>query len=154
MKKVRNLLSITLVLLLVTITSITFAYWDFLTSNKGGNIDLGEGKTITLTDNQLAVGNLIPAGKAKTSEDVYFIDVKYDVNVSHFVEGFELVVTPQTSNELLVATVLSYEQFSESNLTKTVTIRFTLNEPVDEQSYEALQANALSYSVNFAYKQI
>lgn len=149
----KSLLSIALVLLLVAITSLTFAFWDQLTESKSGSIDLGQGKTITVEDNLAATGNLVPTDVAMAAGDVDFIDVKYDVTVSAFDPTYELVVTHTTGHALIVAEVQPFTQFALGDLSETITVRFTLTEPNDATAYNSLQASKpYNYTITFKYQ--
>lgn len=151
--KRRNLLSIALVLLLLAVTALTFAYWDELTGNKDGTINIGEGKRIEITETLEAPERkkLIPTGKIKGVNDVYKIEVKYNVSVTEVLTGFKLNVEVTEKHDLLNADVIIGE-FSEEGVAE-VTITFTLNEPKDKTAYDAIINQKLNYTVNFEYKE-
>lgn len=150
-KNYKNLLSIALVLLLVAVTSLTFAYWDQLTADKDGEITLGVGKTITIENNQLPEGNLVPHGSVTVNGDVNEIVVKYNVTASHYLSENTFTVEVTTNDPLLEAEVDTYGQFESGDLAKEITIRFTLTAPTDKAAYDALQEKELTYTVTFKY---
>lgn len=149
----KSLLSIALVLLLVAITSLTFAYWDELTGSKQGTIDIGEGKRVTITETLKVPESkkLIPATALVVGDnDVQSITVKYNVAVTELVTGYHLDVTVTTGHELLIAskTISAF-----TGKVAEVTIVFTLQEP-DATTYAAVANKTLSYTVNFDYNNI
>ena len=152
-KNYKSLLSIALVLLLVAITSLTFAYWDQLTGSKDGTVNIGEGKRVTITETLPvdADETLVPNGVVKGTNDVYSITVKYNVAVTELVNGYHLDVTVATGNELLVATP-TIGAFN--NEVAEVVIVFTLDMPANETEYNAVANQALSYTVTFDYNNI
>ena len=153
-KNYKSLLSIALVLLLVAITSLTFAYWDQLTDTKDGGIDIGQGKSITIISETVpTTKKLIPSGALKASDETYLIEVTYEVSIPEFNSNFEFQVEANTNETLLVVDV-EFVQFSETVKTQTVTLKFTLTEPTDQAAYDALQTKALAgltYDVTFTY---
>lgn len=151
--KRKNLLSIALVLLLVAITSLTFAYWDDLTGSKGGNVQVGEGKRITITDVvPTANQRLIPDGALKANEDdVYKISIQYKVEVTELVDNYELVVTATTTNGLVNVNVIN-PGFTKAKEQITVTLEFTLTMPDDKAEYDSVAGKQVGYTVNFDYQ--
>lgn len=151
-KNYKSLLSIALVLLLVAITSLTFAYWDQLTGEKDGGIDIGKGKSITISETVPTEEKLIPSGALKATGETYLIEVTYEVSIPEYNENFKFQVEATTNDPLLNVDV-EFEQFSETK-TQTVTLKFTLTEPGNLEAYNALQTKAatgLTYDVTFTY---
>lgn len=149
----KSLLSVALVLLLVTLATLTFAFWDQLTGNADGKVQIGEGKKITITETLSPEGRLIPNGAAKGANDVYEVEVKYEVELTEFVEGFELVVEGATAHEL-VNLEINHGQFTENTLTVEVVATFTLDEPANEAEYMEVAGKAITYSLTFEYKPV
>ena len=150
-KNYKSLLSIALVLLLVAVTALTFAYWDQLTQEDNGSINVGQGKRVTITET-LPVDEdkrLVPADVVMGTNDVDSITVKYNVHITEFVGGYDLDITVTPSHELLKPDV-TLGAFDENNVAE-VTIVFTLEMPNSEAKYNEVANQALTYTVVFDY---
>jgi len=172
-KNYKSLLTIALVLLLVAVTALTFAYWDQLTGSEDSTIDLGEGKTVTVTEelSQEVNTKLIPAGALQGENDVYEINYEYTVNIDQELAedalyGYNLVVTlvslddetglinieidgtTFTSETAEPSVSLTVERFN------TVEVKVTLTEPGTEAEYNALQAQGqITFELKFEIKK-
>lgn len=150
-KNYKSLLSIALVLLLVAVTALTFAYWDQLTQEDNISINVGQGKRVTITET-LQVDEderLVPVGVVMGTNDVDSITVKYNVHITEFVDGYDLDITVTPIHDLLVP-VVTLGEFDENNEAE-VTITFTLEMPNNEAEYNAVANKTLTYTVKFDY---
>lgn len=149
----KSLLSIALVLLLVAITSLTFAFWDQLTGSEEGTVNIGEGKRVTITETLAVDANqrLVPSGVVMGTSDVNSITVKYNVAVTELVTGYHLDVSVTTGHALLIANTTIGEFVNE---VAEVTIVFTLGMPADSTTYGQVANQPLTYTINFDYNNI
>jgi len=164
--KRRNLLSIALLLLLVAVTTLTFAYWDQLTANDDKDIEIGEGQTIVVNgvvDSEL---KLIPTTAVLDPlTDVYEITVTYTITLNKVnasdkvkVTLTSLTVDEDTEHAGLVNVLFGEEEVVEDEFVEltaaqplTLVVTFTLNEPANEEDYNAVANKEIAYSIEFTY---
>lgn len=153
----KKYLSIVLILLLIGITSLTFALWHKYSHDEGGDINIGDRNSITVVSEvPMTAGKLIPVGAELKDGDVYALEAEYKVTVEKFVEEYEFVVTAVILNDstgILEIVVDEFDQFAEGVLETLVklTIRFK-NPDNDTDDYDSLVAiENLKYKVTFEY---
>lgn len=144
-KNLKSVLSIALVLLLIAVTGLTFAYWDRLTETKDNTIAVGQGKAIEV---EVAVeatgGKLIPKGNVlgvgEVDEVVYKYNVRLDQEVQYplnlFVDVTDVKIGGSLENGALVDFEISQNSETINNTDVLVTVIVTLNEPDDEPDYQ------------------
>lgn len=172
----KSLLSIALVLLLVAVTSLTFAYWDQLTGEGTGSIDLGEGKTVTVSQ-EITAGEgktLIPADALQGANDVTEIKYTYNVNIDqaldpNALDDYELVVnlTELTDTTGLINVNIEGTPLTNAGIntpvklavdsTNTVVVIITLTEPTGttaEDDYATLtNGTPITFKLSFEIKK-
>ena len=144
-KNLKSVLSIALVLLLIAVTGLTFAYWDRLTEKKDNTIAVGQGKAIEV---EVAVeatgGQLIPKGNVlgvgEVDEVVYKYYVRLDQEVQYplnlFVDVTDVKIGGSLENGALVDFEISQNSETINNTDVSVTVIVTLNDPDDEPDYQ------------------
>lgn len=144
-KNLKSVLSIALVLLLIAVTGLTFAYWDRLTETKDNTIAVGQGKAIEV---EVAVeatgGQLIPKGNVlgvgEVDEVVYKYNVRLDQEVQYPLNLFVDVTDVKIGGSLENGALVDFEIFQNSetinNTDVLVTVIVTLNDPDDEPDYQ------------------
>lgn len=166
----RGILSIALVLLLVAITALTFAYWDDLTGGGNGTINIGEGKTVVVGKTVEVEENktLIPLGALQGVNDVYEVVEEFDVNIdAELAEGalagynFNVKVTDielngNANDVVVVKLVVNGEAYDAVDVSvdalqaNEVKVLVSINEPT-EAEYESVKQGKITYKIEFSY---
>ena len=153
-----------LALIMLTGSTMAFAWWDKLAVNRSESniITIGQGVNLvvaTAVIDPLTDGSLIPASAILKTGDTYQIDIDYDVNLDYAVSS-PLVLNVNVSNILIdgVADTNSYIIISvtnpgtvDNNIT-TVTLSVTIDDnPLDPAAAQAtLQGATISFDIEFA----
>ncbi|MCK9471404.1 MAG: hypothetical protein WC006_06065 [Bacilli bacterium] len=81
--RTKNLLSVALIIMLIAITGLTYAYWDGLSNDAGSTIEIGVGSKITVEEKVYSEdGNLIPVGAILGTNEIEQVVKEYDVVLS------------------------------------------------------------------------
>lgn len=164
--KRKNILSIALVLLLIAITTLTFAYWDELFGEKENNFTIGEGKTITITEtlNNSSGVTLIPSEALQGVNDVYEINFTYKVTVdqtlaANALNGYNFIVKLMSLSDTtgLVNLNVNGTTWTKDNVNATVstsaiaeniiTIVVTLSNPADLTEYLEIRNKEITFAL-------
>lgn len=157
----KSLLSIALVLVLVAITSLTFAYWDQLTGDGGGTVQIGEGKRIEVSAVvPVEEGRLIPADAVKGNNDKTSLTVSYNVSVTEFINGYDLdVIVNVTNDDTNVFKTTTTKTKTTDGYTVNIKFEFAKyaksgvegKDEITLAEYEKFANNPLAYTVDFEY---
>ncbi|MCK9471403.1 MAG: hypothetical protein WC006_06070 [Bacilli bacterium] len=165
-KNYKSLLSIALVLLLVAVTALTFAYWDQLTGSSNGEITLGEGQTVTVSGSAISTKKLIPTSAVLGEGDTREIEVTYTVTLKKFNSGDSvkatltaLTINGAETHSGLVNVFLDGVEVAKNEFvsvnpnsdTVVFVVKFTLDEPGDQTAYDAIKAQKIDYTITFDY---
>lgn len=146
------------VVMLVSATSLSYAYWDSLAYSTDIDINLGENTVLTVTvDGNTAEGKtLVPEGVLMGANDVDSVSFNYtaalsktpenpaDFNID-IIEDSIKIGGDDTYGYLVNITIDAPELISD---TASITITVTLSEPSDEVEYNAIAGKAITFDIS------
>jgi hypothetical protein len=166
---------------LIAMTASTFAYWDTLTKTDTPIVEIGEGTEVFVNVTLPNDRKLIPEGAIKKNnadgkEDVYYIDLVYNVNLSHTpANALDLVVKTtnvkidgdDTNASLVVISCktstddyeairvggYTYDDILVDDEAVPIVIRVELLEPIDETQYLAVANKQITFDLIFSASQ-
>lgn len=165
MKKTKLLVSIiTIIVALGGLISVSYAYWDSLSSRHENDIEVGEGMNLTVSETVAAPEGktLVPNTAILGVNDINKIELEYDTVLNkESDEPLTLVVTFENvtlgdSNEYSNLVVINITKESEtiSTTASKVFVTITLNEPSDENTYHAIKNKEITFTLNFSVEKM
>lgn len=159
-KNLKSVLSIALVLLLIAVTGLTFAYWDKLTKDENPTIDLGQGKEIVVDvivgsteDKLIPTGMVLGTGEVDEVVFTYNVrldqEVKEDLNLTVKESNVKIGVSEDEAINGLVNIDIALEASTINNTNILVTVTVTLDEPITEPQYNAVINQPITFTLTF-----
>ncbi len=159
----KRLMVVLILMLMVTSSTIAFAWWDNLSQSDNQTLLIGQGVTLEVEAVVTAPEGkvLVPKGIVMKVNDVDSIELTYNVKLDYeVIEDLDLSVIADEimigrSNEhsdlVNIEITLSQDQVNNENV--LVTVLVTLNMPVSEEQYQEIINQAITFTLRFTAKQ-
>lgn len=156
-KKSNILLSIALIIALIAITSLSFAYWDNLTKAQTYQVTMGEGtKVLTEAVATAPEGKrLVPRGSSVGIDEVEKVTLEYNVRLSKKIVGSGLKLLVSASNitigdleypELVDITFTYPDEINNENVKVLVDVILKND---DSQDYSEIFNKVIKFTLEF-----
>lgn len=160
MKRKLILSIFTFVLMFLSFTTVTYAYWNVLAITKDETIVVGQGVSLNMTVEAVApIGKtLVPAGcVVDSATQVDSITLTYNVKLSRTLTAdLTLSVTPSNvrigedaTNAGLVGFAITLGAPTVNNADVLVTVTVTLVEPESQAIYDVIINKDIKFDLNF-----
>jgi hypothetical protein len=160
MKKSLLVSALAIFMLIIGLTTYSFAYWDSLSTRQTPTIDLGEGTTLVVSATATVPNGktLVPTSVILGANDVKEIVLNYDVVLSKKAYN-DLTLSVMATNVTigndetyanLVNITINPTTTNINNDKINVTVVITLSEPEDEVAYLAIKNQPIKFDLNFS----
>ncbi len=159
----KRLLAVLLVVILLSGTSMAFAWWDNLSQTENEVITIGEGVNLTVTAvaEAPAGATLVPAGVVMKSGDVDEIVLTYNVKLDQEalqaltlgVQSSNVLIGGSSTNASLVNIDISLASSTVNATNVLVTVTVTLDEPATYEIYSAIANETITFDLTFTASQ-
>ena len=151
---------IVLFLLITTITSLSYAFWDILNRDQKPIVDIGKGMEIIVSVNtEDEFGKtLIPDGAVLGENDVYNYTITYHVRLNKYkeepmilnVRESNVKIGGETLHSELVNIVIILDKSTVNVQNVLVTVIISLLEPPSKEVYDVIVNKQISFDLIFS----
>jgi hypothetical protein len=159
LKRKLILSAITILMLFISITGVTYAYWNKYIDNQSITHQIGDGDTLYVELNSEDTGVLIPSTETPYADEVTEIVLTYNVRINQEAldSGHENLSV--NYENLLINGVDTYNHLinidiNPNNLTvnlnnQVITVTITMNEPLDYNEYIEVINASVTFNLKF-----